>query len=283
MVRRPYDRFAGLASGTGQGSEFPLPIVNDIKNWPFNFWTSFEFQMMKNSTHKKFEVLPPNHPVLRACREGDEAAVRDYLEEGGNPWAISDKDDMNLVSLASLFQQIGLLKQFLEFGIDPNQPVGTADRRLLHAAATYARIDQVKLLLQHGADPNLGDTWGFTPLHECVEQPAVVKILLEGGADPLVQQRQGINPLHNAAARGSVESMALLVEAGVPINIPLKNGTTPLHKAAAAGRRDTCAWLLEHGADPTIVNRNGRTPAEAARSCEHFEVGDFIDEFASRK
>ena len=283
MVRRPYDRFAGLASGTGQGSEFPLPIVNDIKNWPFNFWTSFEFQMMKNSTHKKFEVLPPNHPVLRACREGDEAAVRDYLEKGGNPWAISARDDVSLVSLACGRGHTNLLELFLEFGIDPNQPIGTADRHLIHNAAANGNIDQVSLLLGRGADPNLGDTWGFTALHDCGEHPNIVRVLLEGGADPLVRQRQGVNPLHYAAARGSAESMALLVEAGVPINIPLKNGTTPLHKAAAAGRRDTCAWLLEHGADPTIVNRNGRTPAEAARSCEHFEVGDFIDEFASRK
>jgi len=115
--------------------------------------------------------------------------------------------------------------------------------------------------LEKGVSPNVRDEYGNTPLHEAASRGhvKVVKLLLERGADPNIQNKDGDTPLHLAASNGHFDVVELLLEHDADRNIQNKDGNTPLHKAAYVGRVDVVKLLLEHGADPNIKDKYGDT------------------------
>src|SRR5690606_21329064 len=74
----------------------------------------------------------------------------------------------------------------------------------------------------------------------------------------------GWTPLHEAALRGHVDVMALLISRGAAMSVAALNADTPLHDAAEAGHVDAVRLLIESGADKNAVNANGDTPADVA-------------------
>ena len=84
----------------------------------------------------------------------------------------------------------------------------------------------------------------------------------------LVNRRTGIwqiTPLHEAAARGDMTLVRLLLKAGADFRSPLPSGYTPLFFAVREGRSEAVRVLLKAGAD---VNEGmqpnktgGRAPA----------------------
>ena len=56
--------------------------------------------------------------------------------------------------------------------------------------------------------------------------------------------------LHQAAQRGSIGIMEVLIDAGLTVNQLTRDGmATPLDSAAGQGHYQACEWLLDHGAD----------------------------------
>jgi ankyrin repeat protein len=69
-----------------------------------------------------------------------------------------------------------------------------------------------------------------------------------------------------AAERDSVEAVALLIELGFDVNAVIR--TAPLHEAAMRGNLEVIRLLLDHGADPGV--RDVGYDATPAGWADHF-------------
>ena len=70
-----------------------------------------------------------------------------------------------------------------------------------------------------------------------------------------------------------------LLNNGAEINAIDKENNTPLHEAARKGRLNVVQVLLAHGADATIKGYNGETPAEKASTDEiRIAITDYLSE-----
>ena len=129
-----------------------------------------------------------------------------------------------------------------------------------------------ELLLDFGADPN-GPVGGGTPLHLAAECGSArqVELLLERGANPLAKDGTGRSPLVSAllAEGGDLEKVRLLLDAGADVNArsPLwgEEGVTPLMAAAALAPPELVALLLDRGALMGLRSASGLRALDFAR------------------
>jgi len=108
--------------------------------------------------------LEDNEPenIWVACTNGDEARLRQLLQEG---FSVNQQD---------------------EYGYSP-----------IHAAASYGQVDLLRVLLSLGADVNIRDNEGDTPLLVC-ETPEVFELLVASGADATAVNTDGEGILKKA-------------------------------------------------------------------------------------
>lgn len=158
-------------------------------------------------------------------------------------------------------------------------------------------LDITQLLLKAGANPNAKDDNGWTPLfrapvylmEELVNAGADVNALnnsqdtclglstwfteqkhvaelIRLGADVDVKAC-GHAPLHNAAERGHVEIIRMLLEAGAEVDIHEKlNSATPLHIATGERKISAMKELIKGGACVFVPNAGGYTALDYALS-----------------
>lgn len=104
--------------------------------------------------------------------------------------------------IASITNQIPLVRKLLERGVDPC----AADERrrtALHFAACKGHLTILKMLLEQGADPNQRDVVGNTALHlaVCTSHTEVITELLKAGTDVNSLDNSGRTPLHLAQSK----------------------------------------------------------------------------------
>eukprot|EP00966_Prymnesium_polylepis_P041985 974973-Prymnesium_polylepis.1 len=101
----------------------------------------------------------------------------------------------------------------------------------------------------------------------------MVRALLAAGARADVPWRLGATCMHEAAARGALDVLELLLRDGVQQPDAADDfGDTPLHWAAQAGHGGACAALLRTGASPRGRNAFGATALHAAAFNGHDET-----------
>jgi ankyrin repeat protein/mono/diheme cytochrome c family protein len=157
-----------------------------------------------------------------------------------------------------------LVKVLLEAGADVNARSIVGQTPLF--AAVSASLETTGLLLAHGADPNARAQTGVTPLMTAIV-PGAVELLVDGGADAHVRGKKGETAIANAAARGDLAAVRLLLEKGVDVNVPDYRGYTPLMLAAHFDREspEIISLLLSHGADPAAAGENETAASLAAK------------------
>ena len=79
-------------------------------------------------------------------------------------------------------------------------------------------------------------------------------------------------PLCEAALRGRIEIVALLLKYGAKCDVEDKLGSTPLHLASSKGHTEVVKLLLEQGAKCNVEDQEGSTPLHLASSNGHTEV-----------
>lgn len=165
----------------------------------------------------------------------------------------------------------GRIRRLLDAGVDPagreiKHPIYRG-RSPVQEAALNGHMDIVAMLVDAGA------VWEHDQVDELIattmsgDRDAVQRLL---AADPGLRERaleRWPDQLVRAAEQDSDHAVALLIELGFDVNA--RSRTAPLHEAAMRGNVAVIQLLLEHGADPNL--RDTGYDATAAGWAEHHE------------
>ena len=165
----------------------------------------------------------------------------------------------------------------LEHGADPNAP-GVRDGRTPYERALMSGNDAIaEMLLEYGAEPV-----------KLSKKQAFFSACVSGRREEARRQRVELSPeesadlVHRAAAARRPEALRLVAELGFDVNAMVLS-RTPLHDAAWRGELDTIRLLLELGADPCI--RDGEhqgTPQDWARYNQQEDAAELLANETSR-
>lgn len=148
----------------------------------------------------------------------------------------------------------------------------------IHAAARRGDAQAVKRRLALGINPNSRHLLSQdTPLIEAARRGHLdtVKVLVEGGADVNRQGEAWYGPLHCAAHGGHLETVEYLLEHGASVGV-FEGHDRPLNSAAQAGHVHIAKVLLGHGADVNAQGVDGGSPLENAVSYGRIEMVKFL-------
>lgn len=186
--------------------------------------------------HRQIDTLlgigQAEQALLAAIDLADEQAVRQALDNGANPSAISDSGRSALM-LAAGRGQLPIMDALLQRGADVNYADQTSvnergDTALL-MAAYFGHPEAFEKLLAAGARTDVVNRWDWTPVHM-------------------------------AAMGDCLPCLETLLKRGLPLNAraTASRGESPLQVAAAKGRINAMQWLLDHGADASQLDDQGQ-------------------------
>jgi ankyrin repeat protein len=164
-------------------------------------------------------------------------------------------------------------------GADVNAATTRGGRTPLHDAVSglagtsdlEGRLAVAKLLLTHGADINAREIGsGRTPLDHAVaastnraNSERMTQLLLAAGATANTNDSSGVSALLQAASRGDVAAVQLLLDRGADPNVGGRD-TTPLGGAAYEGHTEVVQLLLDRGAGPNRTLSTSRLEGNGA-------------------
>lgn len=151
--------------------------------------------------------------------------------------------------------------------IDPNEETP------LTLAVMDNDIETVKQLIKDGDDINETNTVGETPLYTTMyinEEKIdieMLKLLLKNGADPTISSdEEDWTILHEAALRGDLAAIDLLLQYNADINQRDLYGETPIFQTVyEQDDTKTFQYLVDKGANLMIINEDGQTFKDVAQ------------------
>ena len=180
----------------------------------------------------------------------DYAVVRGNAEIAAMLIRAGAAPDANALSLAAGRDHSGIARLLIDAG-------AAVSGEAIDQAIRHRAMAVLGLLLDK--DPRRANELVAVALSE--GDGPLLRVLAEHGAD----LNRSATSLHDAAARGNVAIVELLLERGFQINAREPDSqATPLYDAASMGRTEVVATLLNRGADPNIPNKAGNTALHAA-------------------
>ncbi len=158
----------------------------------------------------------------------------------------------------------------------------TAGWKKLHFAAAMGRVHEVRRLLDAGEKVDVRNKLGRTPLYEAAKRGKLeaVKLLIErGAAVNAVESDVGFTPLHVAAEHKHPEVVRYLISKGADIHARNKWRQTPLWQVSWQtwhGDAEIAEILLQSGADPNTADHKGITPLIMAARGGYTEFVDLL-------
>jgi ankyrin repeat protein len=164
-----------------------------------------------------------------------------------------------------------------------DKQVDVLRRQPLHIVAETSNLELLNLILSDAHNIlNTPDLCRRTPLciAAYVGNLAIFEKLFSAGSDADSKDEEGRSTLCVACAAGHLPIVQFLLENKVSPNDPGFGDCTPLHAAASTGHLNICKALLEAGAYPDSYMH--RSPTQVAMDAGHYDVANFIEEFAVR-
>lgn len=140
--------------------------------------------------------------------------------------------------------------------------------------------DAVALFLEAGFNPSLIDSKGIPLLSLAVRAqfPRVASLLIEAGADVnRLSGDRGYSPLMDAAQKGDIAMVKLLLDNGAKSDLQSKDGQTALIICAGRGDTEMAAMLVAHGSDPTIKDLLGMSASGYAKLFKNEKLMDLFN------
>lgn len=146
---------------------------------------------------------------------------------------------------------------FLDRGANPNAQC-LLDLTPLSVAVEYAAIDIIRLLLERGGSTQYGCLLHHAARRDLQDRLEVVLYLSDRGADKTI---------NDVMYHDYTEAYQLQAAFGLG---------TPLHEAARKGNLDMVELLISRGADPHVLDSLQRTPLQCAESAQHVRVVELL-------
>ncbi|KAI4099498.1 MAG: hypothetical protein LQ339_005925 [Xanthoria mediterranea] len=190
-------------------------------------------------------------PLLVAANFGLVDVATSLLDEGADVNAVAQPPSgISVLDIASYNGHHDFVKLLLDQdGIVPRPVSNTVNP--LHRAASKNHPAVVELLLQHDQTfLQARNSLGKTALHDAAERGflEVVQVLIKHGADLRAKDNRKETPLSFAAASGSIACVQALLEAGVPLDHNEAGVKQATYTAAAHSQHSMLQWLFDRGA-----------------------------------
>lgn len=177
-------------------------------------------QLIKDGEKPNIQDSKSRTPLHVAAYLKKYDAARALLKLGANPNAL-EIDRYDIVTIASVANDIEMLKLALEGGASARNITSRYDGIALIAAAHAGHPEAVKILIAAKAPLNHVNNLGWTALMEAIvlgngskNYIEIVRALVDANADVNVADRQGTTPLQHARRRGYTEMARIIENAG---------------------------------------------------------------------
>jgi len=159
-------------------------------------------------------------PLIVAAHFGHRDAARALVKGGANPNAL-DAQKYDIITIASVNDDVPMLKVALELGCDPKNITSPYHGTALIAAAHLGHEEIVRTLIAANAPLDHVNNLHWTALIESIvlgnggkRHTDTLESLVKAGANLSLADRQGITPLGLAKQRGYAEMVKILEAAG---------------------------------------------------------------------
>ena len=226
----------------GQDRSNPLGIASRVRLTP-------DIQRERNESAAR--LLAERGPMLlaTAARRGELEAVQALLEEGVSAKSSDEQGEPLLRGFA-----LSHAASAKADGFDSRRWLQIRDRLIKNgadydafAATALGDIEHVRQLMAAEKDLfQTRDETGQTPLHWAVlsDQLPLTAFWLASGTSPAATNSAGQTALHQAASKGLMAHLDVLLAAHAPTNLRDTNGWTPLDAAIHAKQEQSIRLLL---------------------------------------
>ncbi|XP_046864204.1 ankyrin-1-like [Xenia sp. Carnegie-2017] len=228
------------------------------------------------------EIKNNNHLIHDVCKYGMEKLLSRFVSMMGDLDLVllNRKDERGHTPLhrAAINNHSSLVSYIGSLSKDFVNELTNYSQSALILATQLGHIEVVKELLKLKADFTIRDNSYKTVLHYAIAYPEILKILLKKNnvISSLINEitaDDGYTPLHDAACKGFIESVEILIEHGADLNVFTKAHQSPLHCAVISQKPDVVKIILDH--EPALTNKidaNKQTPLHTAAECGDQEI-----------
>ncbi|XP_046848105.1 transient receptor potential cation channel subfamily A member 1-like [Xenia sp. Carnegie-2017] len=208
--------------------------------------------------------------IHAACENGMKKSLFRFMEVMGHLdfLQLNRKDKQGFTPIHKTFGlKPDVITLTIYFILEPQSIITTKNSQsALVLAAQRGHVRVVEELLKLKADFTLRDDSNRTVLHYAIAYPETLRILLKKEID-------GYTPIHNAALKGVLESVRILLEYNADLNVFTNNFRSPLHCAVSSQNSDVVELILAN--EPALINKfdaDRETPLHTAAKYSSPEV-----------
>ncbi|CAH2050675.1 unnamed protein product, partial [Iphiclides podalirius] len=185
----------------------------------------------------------------------------------------------NLLHRATEAGEFNVVSQLLACGYRSRDAKNQDGQTAVHIAARAGRDNILAKLIESGATVNVRDSFGYTPLHYTCQNnlPSTTELLItKGNANYQMRHAPtGKVPLHDAAQRGHIECIKVLLKLNAPSHPRTLAQDTPADLAKHYGHMECYQLLKNHTPAPPGTSRGQwyhgtLNREEAVRTLEEF-------------
>ncbi|KAI8942710.1 hypothetical protein NX059_000758 [Plenodomus lindquistii] len=239
-------------------------------------------ELFERSDYLDMQSFTLPHLIILGKRDLDLEMVLKYVHIDIDEPDVNGRTALLWAAWRGNLAQVDLL---LRHGADADK-VDAQSWTPLAKACKAGHVDVARRLLKAKASPTIASSRGYQPIHHAsgnAENGArIVQLLVAEGADPNARTRSFATPLHNAANRGSVDTLEILLDCGSDINATDEDGDTPVMTALLCWNEATFTYLVHKDARLDMNRKSGHTVVHAAVWGSHIRVWDLLTDQAGQ-